>query len=187
MSWSFQTAAPVKNSRRLKYNLVKVVNSENNWLTDSITVSPPLSSLHSAHRLSNCPHRRLPDPRDSATCRVIFVVSQTMKTATVIIVLIALMGCATNIRVINLDGDPIDNAMVIIEGEKYSHQKVYTDNNGEFKYSKIHLGGNDDKWIRIQKNGYFEKIVRLDGNVDDVIRMVPETNSTANPGIIYKK
>ena len=77
MSWSFQTAAPVKNSRRLQFYLVRVANSENNWLTESITVSPPLSSLHSAHQFSNCPHRRLPDPRDPATCRVNFVVSPT--------------------------------------------------------------------------------------------------------------
>ena len=45
---------------------------------ESIAVSPPLSSLHSAHHLSNCPHRRLPDPRHPATCRVNFFVSHAM-------------------------------------------------------------------------------------------------------------
>ena len=45
-----------------------------NCLAGSILPSPPLSSLHSARQLSNCPHRRLPDPRDPATCRVNFVV-----------------------------------------------------------------------------------------------------------------
>ena len=86
MSWTFQTAAPVKNSRRQQYNLVRVANSENNWLMESIAVSPPLSSLHSAHQLSNCPHRRLPDPRHPATCRVNFVVRMPPMTKRVLVI-----------------------------------------------------------------------------------------------------